>query len=116
MPFIIKRNRTLTSIGYLKQKLLFVFGCYLNTSFILRKLFALVYSVFQQITDGNRKLHLVDFKSNRATPEKVPELCDRYRGQLELYRAALAKLLGITPNLIECRLLFTGLGALETIS
>ena len=58
---------------------------------------------------------IIDFKSNNATPEKLPELCGRYRRQLETYRAALAKLLGITPNLIECKLLFTKLGALKTI-
>lgn len=58
---------------------------------------------------------IIDFKSNRATPEKLPELKEHYRRQLETYRKALAKLLGITPNVIECKLLFTRLGALETI-
>ena len=58
---------------------------------------------------------IIDFKSNNTTEKELPKLCDHYRRQLETYRAALAKLLGITPNLIECRLLFTKLGALETI-
>lgn len=59
---------------------------------------------------------IIDFKSNNATEEKLPELCEHYRRQLETYRAALVKLLDITPNVVECRLLFTKLGILRAIS
>ncbi len=64
---------------------------------------------------GVERACIVDYKSNAVTPEELAQLREHYRPQLETYRRALAVLLGITPNLIECRLLFTRLGALESV-
>ncbi len=58
---------------------------------------------------------IIDYKSNQATAEDVPELCEHYRKQLESYRAALAALLGVTPNLIDCRIVFTRIGMIAEV-
>ncbi|MBP5532247.1 MAG: UvrD-helicase domain-containing protein [Lentisphaeria bacterium] len=58
---------------------------------------------------------IIDYKSNQTDADGVPELVEHYREQLETYRRALAALLGITPNLIDCRLVFTRIGVLATV-
>ena len=58
---------------------------------------------------------IIDYKSNAVTRETLPECCEHYRSQLETYRRALAALLGETPNIIECRLVFTRLGEMRTV-
>ena len=68
--------------------------------------------------DGNGGVahaYIIDYKSNQTDADGVPELVEHYREQLETYRQALAALLGITPNLIECRLVFTRIGALAVV-
>ena len=58
---------------------------------------------------------IIDYKSNQTDAAGVPQLTEHYREQLESYRQALAKLLGITPNLIECRLIFTCIGGVAEV-
>jgi ATP-dependent exoDNAse (exonuclease V) beta subunit len=43
---------------------------------------------------------IFDYKTNRSTPEKIAE---EYEGQMEQYRQAAAKLLGISPDKVEAR-------------
>ncbi len=58
---------------------------------------------------------IIDYKSNRIEEADVPEKVKRYSGQLETYRKALSKLLGITPNIIDCRLVFTCIGVVAAV-
>ena len=58
---------------------------------------------------------IIDYKSNQTDAAGVPRLTEHYREQLESYRRALAKLLGITPNLIGCRLIFTCIGVVAEV-
>ena len=58
---------------------------------------------------------IIDYKSNQTDVPGVPKLVEHYREQLLSYRKALAKLLGITPNLIECRLVFTCIGVVAEV-
>lgn len=82
---------------------------------------ALVTGCFDRVQivrdDSGRLLRavIVDYKSNAVAAETLPELCEHYRPQLESYRRALAVLLGETPNLIECRLVFTRIGELRSV-
>ncbi|MBQ6352472.1 MAG: PD-(D/E)XK nuclease family protein, partial [Lentisphaeria bacterium] len=64
---------------------------------------------------GVERACIIDYKSNQATREELPGLCDHYRPQLASYRAALAALLGVTPNLIECKIVFTRLGEIADV-
>ena len=43
---------------------------------------------------------IFDYKTNRSTPEKIAK---EYEGQMEQYRQAAAKLLGISPDKVEAR-------------
>jgi len=43
---------------------------------------------------------IFDYKTNRSTPEKIAE---EYEGQMEQYRKAAAKLLGISPDKVVAR-------------
>ena len=58
---------------------------------------------------------IIDYKSNQTDDEGVPGLTEHYREQLISYRRALAKLLGISPGLIECRLVFTCIGVVSAV-
>lgn len=58
---------------------------------------------------------IIDYKSNQVDEAELPKLVEHYREQLETYRKALAVLLGISPNSIECRLVFTRLGAVAAV-
>ena len=64
---------------------------------------------------GVERACIIDYKSNQATADDIPELRERYRRQLESYRAALAALLGVTPNLIDCRIVFTRIGMIAEV-
>ena len=66
--------------------------------------------------DGTvQRVLIVDYKSNQCDQENVDELAAHYAPQLEVYRRALAELLGITPNLIGCRLIFTAAGLVREV-
>ena len=58
---------------------------------------------------------IIDYKSNQCDSDNIDELTAYYTPQLEVYRRALAVLLGITPNLIECRLIFTACGEVREL-
>lgn len=58
---------------------------------------------------------VIDYKSNQTDAAGVPKLVEHYREQLLSYRQALAKLLGITPGLIDCRIVFTCIGAVAEV-
>ena len=58
---------------------------------------------------------IIDYKSNQAEESELPALVQHYAPQLETYRSALAVLLGITPNLIDCRIVFTRYGKIFAV-
>ena len=64
---------------------------------------------------GISRACIIDYKSNQTDAAELPQLVEHYREQLETYRQALAVLLGITPNSIDCRLVFTRLGAVARV-
>ena len=64
---------------------------------------------------GVTRACIIDYKSNQADAAELPKLVEHYREQLETYRKALAVLLGISPNSIDCRLIFTRLGAVAAV-
>ena len=64
---------------------------------------------------GVTRACIVDYKSDQAEPEELAALGEHYRPQLESYRKALSALLGITPNLIDCRIVFTRCGELFAV-
>ncbi len=57
------------------------------------------------------RARLIDFKTDRHTPEAV----ERYRPQMQAYRAALAALLEMDASAIEAVLLFVGDGVAEHV-
>ena len=64
--------------------------------------------------DPATTVDLLDYKTDRAEAlaEGVPQ---EYRDQLDLYRRALARILGIGTDRIRARLLFLGLGRVEEV-
>mgnify|MGYP006276726119 FL=1 len=64
--------------------------------------------------DPRTVVDLLDYKTDRAEAlaEGVPA---EYRDQLDLYRRALARILGIDPARIRARLLFLGLAQVEEV-
>ncbi len=57
-----------------------------------------------------------DYKTNRFdAPDALVSLTAEYAPQMELYRRALAILLGIEPEKIGLQLLFTAGGAVQTV-
>jgi ATP-dependent exoDNAse (exonuclease V) beta subunit len=48
---------------------------------------------------------LIDFKTNRIEPRQVDELIETYRGQIETYRDALAKMLHLDRQAVRAALL-----------
>ena len=64
---------------------------------------------------GVARACIIDYKSSQTDGKELAELAKPYREQLETYRKALAALLGITPNLIDCRIVFTRIGALVEV-
>ena len=61
---------------------------------------------------GIARVCIIDYKSNQAAEDELPALVEHYAPQLASYRKALAALLGVTPNLIDCRIVFTRFGKL----
>jgi ATP-dependent exoDNAse (exonuclease V) beta subunit len=52
---------------------------------------------------------VIDYKTNDCSPEHLKEL---YQGQMDLYRVAVAKLCGLSPEKVRCVLVHVRLGAL----
>jgi ATP-dependent exoDNAse (exonuclease V) beta subunit len=52
---------------------------------------------------------VIDYKTNDCSLEHLKEL---YQGQMDLYRIAVAKLCGLTPDKVRCVLIHVRLGAL----
>ena len=58
---------------------------------------------------------IIDYKSDQIGKTEIAELVEHYRVQLETYRTALASLLGVAPDLIDCRIVFTRVGVLAAV-
>jgi len=71
--------------------------------------------IFRNGSGGVSRARVIDYKSNQTDAAGVPRLVEHYRGQLETYRNALAALLGISPNLIDCRIVFTRVGIVAEV-
>ncbi|MGB0413265.1 MAG: UvrD-helicase domain-containing protein [Coraliomargarita sp.] len=67
--------------------------------------------------DGSiERAEIIDFKTDRIAGSTTLEVAtERHRPQLELYRKALACILGLAPNQIALKLLFTDTAQIVTI-
>lgn len=72
--------------------------------------------IYRDDRGGITRACIIDYKSNRIEGTDVTPEVERYREQLESYRTALAKLLGISPNIIRCRLVFTQVGVVAPVN
>jgi RecB family exonuclease len=64
-----------------------------------------------------RQAWILDYKTNQVGSEdELVETVEHYRPQLELYRAVLTRLLGLTPQQVVMQLAFTRLGRVETLT
>ena len=55
------------------------------------------------------RVMVVDFKSDRVEePDEIGVATERHAGQLDLYRRIAAVLTGVSPERIDCQLVFTG--------
>jgi ATP-dependent exoDNAse (exonuclease V) beta subunit len=52
---------------------------------------------------------VIDYKTNDCSVEHLREM---YQGQMDLYRVAVAKLCGLTPDKVRCVLIHVRQGAL----
>lgn len=78
-----------------------------------------VTGVFDRVTivrdEGGMPLRaaLVDFKTDTVASEsEIEQVARRYDSQIQLYRSALSRMLGLDPSRISARLLFTRIGKL----
>jgi ATP-dependent exoDNAse (exonuclease V) beta subunit len=56
-----------------------------------------------------RSAIVIDYKTNDCSLEHLKE---KYQGQMDLYRIAVAKLCGLAPEKVRCVLVHVRLGAL----
>lgn len=59
---------------------------------------------------------ILDFKTNEVNEDTITETAGHYRPQLEFYAKALAKLTAFDHRRIVCKLLFTRLGRVVTVT
>lgn len=72
--------------------------------------------IFDRVMVWPGAVRLVDFKTDDVPDEEaVREKVEGYRPQIALYRRALARLTRVAPEKIECALLFTRTGRLESL-
>ena len=59
---------------------------------------------------------IIDYKSSMVESEsQLARKSDVYRPQLDSYRQALSRILGLPEEHIECKILFTRVGAVRTL-
>ena len=71
--------------------------------------------IYKDDRDGVARALIIDYKSNKVDENSLKRLIEHYRPQLDTYRRALGVLLGISPNLIRCALVFTRIGAVVPV-
>ena len=58
---------------------------------------------------------VIDFKTDVLSVEALADRVDHYRPQLEAYRQAASRFLGLPPERISLRLVFVALGVVESV-
>lgn len=71
--------------------------------------------VIQSERASVRSAVIIDFKSDRIDASEVAERSTLHKGQMDLYRKALAKILGIPESAITCQLLFVVPGIVTAV-
>ena len=71
---------------------------------------ALVRGRIDRLVAWDAGAEVVDFKTDRVDATGLTEAAEGYRGQLDAYRAAAARLLGLDPAAVRTTLVFTHMG------
>lgn len=95
MEIIKKDFEKLTTSGYLKDIILPIKDSYAELTFILQKGNTIFRGRIDRIIVKNNVANIYDYKTFPVREKELPELIDKYRFQMDIYRSAAEKILSM---------------------